>query len=147
MATIGLVGLTERLLNQTAGQAREAQTVTPSRTSANNGAIAVTEDQFTPSAPNAAQAAGLFTVSQITLFSPAAEFLLAQRPEPQANPGNAADAAGNFTATTAAPVSAPDATAAAVAIGTPAPRSATATNGGVASAAANAVAPNTSCNC
>lgn len=147
MATIGLVGLTERLLNQTAGQAREAQTVTPSRTSANNGAIAVTEDQFTPSAPNAAQAAGLFTVSQITLFSPAAEFLLAQTPEPQANPGSAADAAGNFTATTAAPVSAPDATAAAVAIGTPAPRSATATNGGVASAAANAVAPNTSCNC
>jgi len=150
MATIGLVSLTERLLNQTAGQAQEPQAAAPNRTSANNGAFAATEDQFTPSAPNAAQAAGLFTVSQITLFSPAAEFLLAQTPDPQANPVNAADTAANFAAppaaqqvaarNTAAPVPAPDATAATVAIGTPAPRSATAANAAAARAAASAPA-------
>ena len=118
MATIGLVSLTERLLNQTAGQAQEPQAAAPNRTSANNGAFAATEDQFTPSAPNAAQAAGLFTVSQITLFSPAAEFLLAQTPDPQANPVNAADTAANFAA----------------------PRSATAANAAAARAAASAPA-------
>jgi hypothetical protein len=151
MATIGLVSLTERLLNQTAGQAQEPQTATQSRTTANNGAFAATEDPFTPSAPNAAQTAGLFTVSQSTLFSPAAEFLLAQPPDPPAGPLNTpAPAAANFTAppaaqeataiNTAAPVSAPDAAAATVAIGTPAPPSATATNGGAVSTAANAAA-------
>lgn len=118
MATIGLVSLTERLLNQTAGQAQEPQAAAPNRTSANNGAFAATDDQFTPSAPNAAQAAGLFTVSQITLFSPAAEFLLAQTPDPQANPVNAADTAANFAA----------------------PRSATAANAAAARAAASAPA-------
>src|SRR6266852_2967755 len=150
MATIGLVSLTERLLNQTAGQAQEPQAAPPSRANENNGITGATVDQFTPSAQNAAEAAGLFTVSQITLFSPAAEFLLAQAPNPQANPVNATDTAAIFTAppaaqeaaaiNTAAPVPAPDAAAATAALATPAPPNATAANAAAARAAANAPA-------
>jgi hypothetical protein len=145
MATIGLVSLSERLLSQTAREAQEPQAAPLSRANANNRASAPTVDQFTPSAQSTAQAAGLFTVSQFTLFSPAAQFLLAQAPDSQANPVNAADTAANFTAppatqegaarNTAAPVPGPDATAAAVAIGTPEPRTATAANGGAAKTA------------
>jgi hypothetical protein len=150
MATIGLVSLTERLLNQTAGQAQEPQAAAPSRANANNGAIVATVDQFTPSAQNTAQAAGLFTVTQVTLFSPAAEFLLAQAPNPRANPVNAADSAANIAAppaareavaiNTAAPVPAPAASAATVALGTPAPANATAANAAARRAVVNAPA-------
>jgi hypothetical protein len=76
-------------LNQAPGQAQEPQAA-PNAASANNGGIAATGDQFTPSAQHTAQAAGLFTVNQVTLFSAAAEFLLAQAPATQANTANTA---------------------------------------------------------
>jgi hypothetical protein len=95
MALIGLVNLTERLLNQTAGQ---TQATTPSKASANNAVTAATGDQFTASAQNTAQAAGLFTVSQFAVFSAAAEVLLAQAPAAQASPANTPAPATNLTA-------------------------------------------------
>jgi outer membrane murein-binding lipoprotein Lpp len=77
MATIGLVNLTEPLLNQAAGQTQKPQAATPSNATSVSGATAATGDTFTLSAQNTAQAAGLFTVSRSSLLSPAAEALLA----------------------------------------------------------------------
>jgi hypothetical protein len=98
MATISPVNLTELLLNSTAEQAQEAQAPAPSKANANNGTTAATGDQFTPSAQNAAQAAGLFTVNQVTLFSVAGQALLALAAAPPANPANTTAAAANGTA-------------------------------------------------
>jgi hypothetical protein len=98
MALIGLVNLTEPLLNQAAGQ---TQAATPSNANTVSGTNASTGDTFTRSAQNTAQAAGLFTVNQSSLFSPAAEALLA--------PAVAAALATPATATAAtAKASAPD---------------------------------------
>jgi hypothetical protein len=77
MATIGLVNLTESLLNQTAGQTQKPQAATLSNASTVSGTTAATGDTFTLSTQNTAQAAGLFTVNQSSLFSAAAEALLA----------------------------------------------------------------------
>jgi hypothetical protein len=145
MALVDLVNLTEILLNQTAGQAQGLQAETPSKASANNGATAATGDQFTPSAENTAQAAGLFTVNQFTLFSAAAEFLLAQAPAPRANPANASAPAANFTAPPATQeavatniAAALQAPAAAPARATPAPANALAANAAAAPATTTA---------
>lgn len=73
------------------------------------GALTALQDQFTSSAQGApaqatAEAAGLFTVSQFTLFSAAAEFLLAQTAAPpQANPANTPPPAVNPNPGTTAP--------------------------------------------
>jgi hypothetical protein len=96
--TISPVNLTELLLNSAAEQAQESQAPAPNTANANNGTAAATGDQFTLSPQNAAQAAGLFSVSQVTLFSAAAQALLAQAAAPSANPANTSAAAANSTA-------------------------------------------------
>jgi hypothetical protein len=101
VALVGLVNLAEHLLNQTTAQGQDAQTASqPVQATANTSALAATEDRFTPSAHNApaqatAQAAGLFTVSQFTLFTAAADFLLAHNATPQANRANRPAPAAN----------------------------------------------------
>jgi hypothetical protein len=96
--TISPVSLTELLLNSAAEQAQESQAPAPNTANANNGTAAATGDQFTLSPQNAAQAAGLFSVNQVTLFSAAAQALLAQAAAPPANPANTSAAAANSTA-------------------------------------------------
>jgi hypothetical protein len=115
MSLIGLVNLTERLLNQTPGQKQDTQTVAKTATTVSNtnGGVTATEDQFTPSAQagqnqTTAQAAGLFQVSQFALFSAAAQFLLQQTnapaqntvPAPAAQPAPARNAAPASAAAT-----------------------------------------------
>lgn len=101
MALIGLVNLTERLLNQTASQGQDTQAAAKAaKANPDNGISAATEDHFTPSAHNApaqatAQAAGLFTVSQFTLFTAAAGVLPAHNAAPQANQANRPAPAAN----------------------------------------------------
>ncbi len=136
MATIGIVNLTERLHNQTAGQAPEPQSPPSKADATTTGTTAATGDQFTPSAQNAAQAAGLFTVSQFTLFSPAAESLLAHAADPLDNPANSPAPAAHSTAAqgpqetaatnAAAPVQAHADTAATAGVAAPAPANASA---------------------
>jgi myosin heavy subunit len=137
--TISPVNLTELLLNSTAEQAQESQAPAPSKANANNGTTAAaTGDQFTLSAQNAAQAAGLFTVSQVTLFSAAAEALLAQAAAPPPNPANTTAPAANFSAAPAAQESvAANSAAAAPAL---AAATALATSATANAAAANAAA-------
>jgi len=91
MSQVGLVNLAERLLNQNSTESQQAQV--PQKTAAvqtNPTTRGVAEDQFTPStkngqAQNSAQDAGLFSVTQISFFSAAAEFLLGQTNAPAAN--------------------------------------------------------------
>ena len=73
MAVTGLFNLAENLLDVTTARSNQA---TQSNVNTSNIATAI-QDQFTSSTPNIEQAAGLFTVNQFTLFSPAAETLLA----------------------------------------------------------------------
>jgi hypothetical protein len=73
MAVTGLFSLAENLLDVTAARSNQ---VTKSNVNTNNIATAV-QDEFTSSTPNIEQAAGLFTVNQFSLFSAAAETLLA----------------------------------------------------------------------
>jgi hypothetical protein len=98
MATISPVNLTKLLLNSAAEQAQESQSPAASKPNTNSGTPAATGDQFTLSAQNAAQAAGLFTVNQVTLFSAAADALLAQGAAAPANPANTTTPAANSTA-------------------------------------------------
>jgi hypothetical protein len=107
MALTGLVNLTEQFLNQIAAQ-------TQNTTAASNNTVSSTQsengepvDQFTPSTQNvqtAAQAAGLFTVSQFALFSAAAGLLLTQADTPatsQTNNTGENNTTNPFTTTTA----------------------------------------------
>jgi hypothetical protein len=80
MALVGIVNLAERLLNQTLDSGQQTQPAAQSaKTTAATGAASNAEDQFTPSSQAAATAqdAGLFIVTQFSLFSAAADFLLA----------------------------------------------------------------------
>lgn len=94
MSLIGIVHLAERLLNQTRENDANAQS---------NGKHAVRAhsaqnddgDQFTPSAQNAAQDAGLFRVSNISLFSAAADFVFEQPVAHQAPAANVNGATQN----------------------------------------------------
>jgi hypothetical protein len=70
LATIGLVNLSEALLNQTVLEAQASQAATRSNSSTNILSIAI-GDELTPSAQNTEQVAGLFTVDQFSQFSPA----------------------------------------------------------------------------
>jgi hypothetical protein len=90
MSLIGLVNLTERLLNQTLGQGQDTQAAGKAATAAPTNNAANAEDLFTPSAhaaqgQNTAQAAGLFQVNQSALFSAAAQLLLTQTNAPAKN--------------------------------------------------------------
>ena len=102
MSLVGLVNLAERLSNQNSTESQQTQA--PQKTAAvqtNPTTHGVADDQFTPSPQNgqaqsSAQDAGLFSVTQISFFSAAAEFLLGQATAPAANqttPGNSAGAA------------------------------------------------------
>ncbi len=91
MSVIGLVNLAERLSNQNTAQGPDAEATpkaaNPQSTQGNPGTA---EDQFTPSAQSTqaqatAQAAGLFSVSHLSIFSAAANFLLGQNPLPQSS--------------------------------------------------------------
>lgn len=74
MAVTGLFNLAENLLDVTTARLNQA---TQSNVNTNNIATATSKDEFTSSIQNIEQAAGLFTVNQFSLFSPAAETLLA----------------------------------------------------------------------
>jgi hypothetical protein len=84
MSLIAIVNLTERLLNQGLSQDPQRQTNSKSaRVKEGQNETSATRDQFTPSAVTGqgqatAQAAGLFRANQVTFFSAAADFLLAQ---------------------------------------------------------------------
>lgn len=117
MSLIGLVNLAGLLLNHNFTQSEESQV--PQKTAVvqtHSTSHGVEEDQFTPSpqngqAQNSAQDAGLFSVTQISFFSSAAEFLLGQTAAPAAN--QPAPANVEATAKTQAPQNA-DADAATV---------------------------------
>jgi hypothetical protein len=108
MSLTAIINLAERLLNNSADQQverssgrRQSQQTSRTESDARVG------DQFTPSAANQ-QDAGLFKVNQISFFSAAADFLLAQTLPPQANlaaaaaPANAAPTAPVAQTTVAA---------------------------------------------
>jgi len=97
MALIGLVNLAERLFNQTQSNPNEdtALTTKASKTIAAQTTQAKPSDEFRPSGGNAANEAGLFHVSQASVFTAAATVLLVQGE-------NAAPAANNTTTVPAA---------------------------------------------
>jgi hypothetical protein len=131
MSLVGLVNLAERLLNQNSTESEQSQV--PQKKAAVHTkptTHGVAEDQFTPSlqnsrAQNSAQDAGLFSVTQISFFSAAAEFLLEQTTAPTANqpaPANVAATANTpalqnptANAATVPPARMPAATTAALA--------------------------------
>jgi hypothetical protein len=82
MSLVSIVNLAERLLNQSPAQGQDSQaTQGTTRVPAGAGSSRTTEDQYTPSGQNgvgqaSAQAAGLFSVTQSSFFSAAADFLL-----------------------------------------------------------------------
>ena len=85
MALIGIVQFAEKLLNQARENDQTLQhgskQAAPTKASGNPEG-----DQFTPSAQNAGQEAGLFQVSNFSIFSAAADFILT---EPEAAPATA----------------------------------------------------------
>ncbi|MGA2096171.1 MAG: hypothetical protein ABSH39_07725 [Candidatus Acidiferrum sp.] len=91
MSAIGLVNLAQRLSNQgnpTSQETQSAQKTAPAEEK--QGAQGLRQDSFTPSSligqgQTGAQAAGLFTAPQTTIFSPAATLLLQHQTAPQAN--------------------------------------------------------------
>jgi len=97
MALIGLVNLAERLFNQTQSNPNEDTELTTkaSKAIAAQTTQAKPSDEFRPSGGNAANEAGLFHVSQASVFTTAATVLLVQGE-------NAAPAANNTTTVPAA---------------------------------------------
>jgi len=96
MSVVGIANLAERLLNHTNTPAQDTQ---PAHNSDNRHATqaadAAEEDHFTPSAQTgqgqgATQEAGLFSVSEFSFFSAAADFFLGQGAGAQPNPAPAA---------------------------------------------------------
>ena len=86
MSLTAIINLAERLLNNTSDQPVEANfNSRPSKQTARAESDARVGDQFTPSSANQPDA-GLFQVNQISFFSAAADFLLAQTLPPQTNP-------------------------------------------------------------
>jgi uncharacterized membrane protein len=103
MSLIAIVNLAERLLDQSPSQdslGKAGSKLAPVKEGEN--ATAVTQDHFTPSTAtgqgqDSAQAAGLFRASQVTFFSAAADFLLAQT-APQTGNNSAPGQAPSATA-------------------------------------------------
>ena len=99
MSLVGLVQLTEKLLNQTLQNSQEKPQGTTKNTGTGQNAIPNgNTDTFVPSAQNGASEAGIFQVTQVSLFSAAADLLLAQ-PKAAAVPNtvNNANAANGVT--------------------------------------------------
>ncbi len=80
MAPIGLVNLAEKLFNQTQGNRNEdtGPASKPAKGIATQKTQAKPSDEFRPSTGNAANEAGLFQVSQASVFTAAASVLLVQ---------------------------------------------------------------------
>lgn len=91
MSLVAIVNLADRLLNQTFGQDQETQSKSaPAKEARVEEKDGRNEDRFTRSvqatqAGPTAEAAGLFQVTQFTVFSAAADFLLTQTAAPPAN--------------------------------------------------------------
>jgi len=106
MALIGIVQFAEKLLNQ--AQENDQTQQTNSKQAGQTKAAGNSDgDQFTPSAQNAGQDAGLFHVSNFSIFSAAADFILtepatAQAPAAGSNGATAQTAGTNDDATNAA---------------------------------------------
>jgi len=139
MSLTGFVHLTENLLNSISGPG-PAQPGTPPAKPAATGAPSPTanEDRFVPSAQNpsaadAAQEAGLFSVTQLSVFSAAAELLLAQAATLLTNPGTNTTTVNAGTAAETTPGAGATATGAAAS---------TATGAGTALLAPSTTAPN-----
>lgn len=98
MSLIAIVNLAERLLDQSPSHDSLGQSGAKlAAVKDGEDATAATQDHFTPSAAThqdhaTAQAAGLFRASQVTFFSAAADFLLAQTVPQTANPSAPAQA-------------------------------------------------------
>lgn len=107
MSLTAIINLAERLLNNTTDQPVNANSSSRrSQQTTRAAADARVGDQFTPSAASQ-QDPGLFQVRQISIFSAAAEFLLAQTGQPLANP---AVASPTVTVNRAATLGAPQPT-------------------------------------
>jgi len=86
MSLNAIINLAERLLTNSSEQSTDTNSGSrQSKQAARVESDANGRDRFTPSAP-AQQDAGLFQVKQFSFFSAAAEFLLSQTLQPQANP-------------------------------------------------------------
>jgi hypothetical protein len=120
MSLTGLVSLAESILNQTTAQ--DSQALATAAGAAGTGSLAAatanpgsSQDQFVPSAQTqtasaTAEAAGLFKATQFSLFTAAAESLLAQRVPSPASTVNTPTGATNFVATVVPPLNATVAT-------------------------------------
>lgn len=92
MSVVGLVQLTEKLLNQTLQNSQENPQGAAKNTGTGQNAVPNgNTDAFVPSAQNSAAEAGIFQVTQVSLFSAAADLLLAQ-PKTAAAPNTANNA-------------------------------------------------------
>lgn len=92
MSLVGLVQLTEKLLNQTLQNSQEnPQGTTKNAGTGQNAVPNGNTDAFVPSGQNGAAEAGIFQVTQVSLFSAAADLLLAQ-PKAAAAPNTANNA-------------------------------------------------------
>ena len=112
MAVNGVTNLAELFSNQSLGQGQEAPPAGQPVQIKAGRAGAPTEDTFTPSTQNSAQAtaqaAGLFQVSQFALSSATADILSAQTAPPQGTQNGAPAQTGQTgTTVTAAPPGAP----------------------------------------
>ncbi|HEY2462001.1 MAG TPA: hypothetical protein VGI16_14420 [Candidatus Acidoferrum sp.] len=144
MALTSLINFTERILNQNSGQTQnDFSSGQSNRTQRDgeNGRVENPGDQFTPSARNSgaqdtAQAAGIFSVNHVAIFSAAADFLLVQ-------PSNTNAAAPQTTTPVNSPSTPTAAFAAANAVPAVAANGATATSPATFSAtsAATSTAP------
>ena len=99
MGLIGLVQLTQSILNQTLENSSQNADTNNKNTlvAPETNAIQANADTFVPSAQNPAQDAGIFKVQQVSLFSAAANFLLqpaptAATPTLAGSPANTPDA-------------------------------------------------------
>src|SRR5450432_2920223 len=116
MSLTGLVSLAQNILNQTAAQ--DSQALATAAGAAGTGSLAAatanpgsSQDQFVPSAQTqtanaTAEAAGLFRATQFSLFTAAAESLLAQRGPSQASTANTSTGATNFVTPVVPPLNA-----------------------------------------
>lgn len=108
MSLTGLVSLAESILNQTVAQ--DSQALVTAAGAAGSGSLGAatpnpgsSQDQFVPSAQTqtanaTAEAAGLFKATQFSLFTAAAESLLAQGGSSPASGANTPTGATNFVA-------------------------------------------------
>jgi hypothetical protein len=86
MTIIAIVNLAERLLNQSSSEEQDAPTAPKqAKRRSNSRQVQTVEDRFTSSPQHQADP-GLFRVNQFHVFSPAADFLLAQAPLSNADP-------------------------------------------------------------